>query len=83
MQTRKQLLSDLDRLLADLCREWGFCSRLSAADLVAAGSVLNDVEFAHAVLRAEKMHSEYELTWVRRIRKKFSARFGSSISLGN
>jgi len=39
------------------------------------------MEFAYAVLRAEKMNLEYKPDWVRRIREKFVARFGASISL--
>jgi hypothetical protein len=81
MQKREQLLRDLDLLLGDLCREWGFCNRLSAADLVAAVNVLSDIDFAHAVLRAEKMDPESESKWARRIQGRFDARFGSSISL--
>jgi hypothetical protein len=78
---REDLLKDLDLLLGDLCKEWGFCNRLSAADLIADGTVLSDTEFAYAVLRAEKMKPEYEPNWVRRIRERFMTRYGSSISL--
>jgi hypothetical protein len=74
-------LKDLDVFLGDLCREWGFCNRLTAADLVAEGGVLSDAEFAYAVLRAEKMKPEYEPNWVRQIRERFVARYGPLISL--
>ena len=77
----EDLLNDLDLLLGDLCKEWGFCNRLSAVDLVPDGTALSDTEFAYAVLRAEKMKPEYEPNWVRRIWEKFVARYGPSISL--
>jgi hypothetical protein len=78
---REQLLRDLDFLLADLCRDWGFCNRLSAADLISSRSALRAREFAETVLRAEKMNPDNEPNWVRRIGEKFSDRFGTSISL--
>ena len=78
---RREQLAGLDILLGDLCREWGFCNRLTAADVVAQRTALSDMEFAYAVLRAEKMNLEYKPDWVRRIREKFVARFGASISL--
>jgi len=76
----EQLLKDLKFLLADLCTDWGFCNRLTAGELLRAGSTLTDVEFAHAVLQAEKMNPEYEPKWVKQIRERFTARFGTSIS---
>jgi len=81
MQNRQHRLRDLDLLLGDLCREWGFCNHLTAKELVPAGKALTDTEFAHAVRRAEKMHPDYEPTWTQRICEKFSARFGPSFTL--
>ena len=80
---REDLLDDLDRLLEDLCAQWGFCNQLTAADLVSARVALSDVDFANAVLEAAKMNPEYEPQWVRRIRERFAARFGPSISLAD
>ena len=40
-------MRDLDLLLGDLCREWGFCNHLTAKELLAAGKALTDTEFAH------------------------------------
>jgi hypothetical protein len=77
---REELLDDLDRLLEELCVQWGFCNQLTAADLVSACVPLSGDDFANAVLEAEKMNPEYEPQWVRRIRERFAARFGPSIS---
>jgi hypothetical protein len=74
------LLNDLDLLLDDLCRDWGFCNRRTAGDLVTAGKFLSATEFARAVLQAEAMNPEYEANWVRRIQERFIARYGSSVS---
>ena len=79
-QRKPDLSNDLDHLLGDLCREWGFCNRLTAGDLVAAGTFLSATEFAHAVLKAEGMNPEYEASWGRRIRERFVARYGPSVS---
>jgi hypothetical protein len=81
MQERQHRLHDLDLLLDDLCREWGFCSHLTAKELLTAGKALTGTEFAQAVLRAEEMNPDYEPTWTRRIRAEFSARFGHSFTL--
>jgi hypothetical protein len=81
MQKRQHRLRDLDLLLGDLCRKWGFCNHLTANELVPAGKALTNTEFAYTVLRAEKMNPDYEPTWTQRICEKFSARFGPSFTL--
>src|SRR5262245_28016461 len=70
MKRKPDLSNDLDLLLDDLCREWGFCNRLTAADLLAQEAPLSANEFARAVLRAEGMNSELETSWMRRIQKR-------------
>jgi hypothetical protein len=55
MKRKTDLSDDLDSLLDDLCREWGFCNRPAAVDLVTEGALLSASEFARAVLRAEGM----------------------------
>jgi len=80
MKRKADLLNDLDSLLDDLCREWGFCNRLTAADLVTEGTLLGSGEFARAVLQAEGMNSEHETSWMRRIQERFIARYGASVS---
>jgi len=76
MKRKLDLPNDLDSLLDDLCREWGFCNRLTAADLFVEGAPLGAGEFARAVLQAEGMSSEYETSWMRRIRERLIARYG-------
>ena len=73
-------LKDLDFLLADLCRDLGFCNRLAAEELLPAGMMLNAADFAHAVVRAEGMSPDHEAKWMQQIQDRFEARFGSSIS---
>ncbi len=80
-RTREELLKEIDVLLDELYRAWGFYRRLHARDVVPPGPVLTDVAFAHAVLRAEDMSPDSEPDWVRRIRSLFIARFGASVSL--
>jgi hypothetical protein len=80
MKRKPDLSNDLDSLLDDLCREWGFCNRLTAADLLTDGTPLGAGEFARAVLQAEGMNSEYETSWMRRIRERFIARYGEFVS---
>jgi hypothetical protein len=65
----------LDFLLAELCTGWGFCSRLTADDLLSEGEALSARKFAEAVLRAEGMNVELEASWRRRIEALFIARF--------
>lgn len=78
---RETALKDLNFLLEDVCRDLGFCNRLSAADLLGPQSVLSATDFAAAVLRAEEMIPEYEPKWSRQLSDKFTARFGSAIRL--
>ena len=67
---KADLYQDLDILLDDLCREWGFCNHLTAADLIPAGTALSATEFACAVLEAEGMNPDYEVSWMRQIRDR-------------
>jgi hypothetical protein len=72
------LAADLDVLLGDLCIHWGFCNRLSGADLMRGRHSLTCDDFAHAVLTAEGMIPEYEKKWVREIKRRFTDRYGHS-----
>jgi len=70
---RKDSLQDplkvLGFLLHDLCVDLGFCNRLTPAELLPPGAVVNAHDFACAVLRAEGMNPDYELHWVRQIKR--------------
>ena len=71
----------LDGLLYDLCDEWGFCNWLSASELLSPNGAIDADEFVSAVLIAEGMNPEYEKKWVKRIRGKFTDKFGLRVSL--
>jgi hypothetical protein len=78
---KADLVEDLNLLLGDFCMQWGFCNQLRAEHLLQPGKVLTAEEFAWAVLEAESMKAEYEPEWRRRMRDKFVARYGPSVSL--
>ena len=83
-RTRKaNLADDLDLLIGDLCMRWGFCNALRADDLLRDHEILDATTFAEAVLQAEGMNAETEVTWKRRTRNKFTERYGASVSASN
>jgi hypothetical protein len=47
---RETILKDLNLLLDDLHREWGFCNQRSAASLLESHSAIGAADFAAAVL---------------------------------
>jgi len=63
-------------LLDELCAEWGFCNRLSSADILCDHPHLSGDLFAAAVLTAEGMDPALEKQWFRRISQRFTDRFG-------
>jgi hypothetical protein len=77
---KPDLAADLDILLGDLCVIWGFCNQLSGDELVRKHQLITGDIFAQAVLEAEGMDAETELTWRRKIKQVFTARYGQSVS---
>ena len=73
------LEADLDILLGDLCRRWGFCTRLSGSELIKGVRPLSADEFATAILSAEGFKPELEPEWHRSFKRVFTARYGSSV----
>ncbi|HEX8364618.1 MAG TPA: hypothetical protein VF603_04965 [Allosphingosinicella sp.] len=74
------LLDDLQILLGNFCREWGFCNAL-ADDLIVEGVPLTADSFATAVLRAEGWpEPELEWEWRPRFKKAFVARYGAEVT---
>jgi hypothetical protein len=74
------LADDLQLLLGDLCREWGFCSAL-ADDILAGNATIAADDFAKAVLIAEGWpEAELPWEWREKMAKVFKARYGASIS---
>lgn len=76
---RKRLSDDLDLLLGDLCRNWGFCVYLSGTTLLAKHDPISASDFATAVLHSEGMDAKYS-PWHREIEKAFIARYRKLIS---
>lgn len=74
------LLDDLQLLLGDLCREWGFCNAL-ADDILPEAEVITADIFAKAVLIAEGWpEDDLPLQWQDTVRKVFEGRYGTSVS---
>lgn len=69
----------IEKLLNDLCTEWGFCINPEHAKNLKNSRRLESDEFACAVLKAEGMDSELEVEWRRKIRNRFIERFGNEI----
>ena len=75
------MAEDLDIILGDLCRLYGFCNRLSGAELLIGGQPLTAEAFAIAVLKAEGFpEPSYEVTWGARFRRIFTLRYGDAVS---
>ena len=77
---RDDLAEDLDILLGDLCVIWGFCNRLSGAELVRDHPRLTGDLFATAVLRAEGWTSDHHGDWHGHIMGVFGHRYGPAVS---
>ena len=79
-QHAETLLDDLQLLVGDLCREWGFCNAL-ADDILPESGVITADQFAKAVLIAEGWpEGDLPLQWQETIRKMFETRYGPSVS---
>lgn len=76
---KAKLVEDLRILLDDLCIQWGFCTHLKAKDFVGNGQVVEADAFAVAILEAEGLNPETS-QFRDPIRKKFTERYGASVS---
>ena len=76
---RADLAADLRILLDDLCIQMGFCTHLNAEDFVGDGQVVDADAFAAAILEAEGLNPETS-QFRDPIRKKFTERYGASVS---
>ncbi len=70
---------DLNVLLDQLCVQWGFCNDLRAAALLNRPGPLDADTFAEAVLAAEGFVPEHEPAWHRRLKRRFTDRYGASV----
>jgi hypothetical protein len=75
------LVDDLQLLLGDLCREWGFCNALADDVLPPGGDAITADAFAKAVLVAEGWpEAEMPGEWREMMTKVFEHRYGAWIS---
>lgn len=77
---KPSLENHLRDLLYALCVEWGFCIPPVDQDRIAKSRQLSAEEFTAAVLHAEGFAPEYERQWFRRIKRRFTDRFGEQVS---
>jgi hypothetical protein len=80
---REDLAGDLDILLGDLCTGWGFCNRLTGTELVRNHDYLTADSFATALLIAEGMNPDLQISWHRKIGEVFRSRYGEGVSSGS
>ena len=74
------LADDLQILMSDLCREWGFCNAI-ADDIVQGSESLTPEAFATAILKAEGWpEPESDLKWRPRLASLFETRYGAAVS---
>ncbi|MEP5937444.1 MAG: hypothetical protein ABJ239_03865 [Erythrobacter sp.] len=74
------LADDLQLLLGDLCKAWGFCSIL-VDDLLDDGETITADDFARRLLIAEGFPSDdLPINWRQKMAKVFEARYGKSTS---
>jgi hypothetical protein len=73
-----QFERELQYLLDDICRDWGFCLRPDARRQIAGRDKLDSSTFAAAVLRAEGFMPEYEKKWMRLLMARFEEHFAAS-----
>jgi len=77
------LAKDLDVLISDLCRNWGFCNQLTGADLLAANEVIDGEYLARSVIVAEGGRPDKLMGWQLDIAKQFRKRYGASVSIAS
>lgn len=75
------LIDDLNLFLDDLCSEWDFCGGVRAKDLFKNVTSIRALDFTRAVLIAEGMKPDNEPNWMRRIKRRFVARYGQTVSV--
>ncbi|MDH5232663.1 MAG: hypothetical protein OEY38_21605 [Gammaproteobacteria bacterium] len=71
---------ELEKLVSQLCTEWGFCISPEEAKKIIETKNIKADQFACAILEAEGMNSELEIEWRRKIKNKFIEAIGSDIS---
>ncbi|AZZ91825.1 hypothetical protein EUZ85_14235 [Hahella sp. KA22] len=69
---------EIKNLLGKLCVDLGFCLPPIEQDRIASLGVWRADEFAKDVISSEGLNPEYEKKWLREIRNRFVAHFGSN-----
>ncbi len=73
------LKSELEKLLGQICVEWGFCLQGNEYEEITESNKIDATSFALAVLRAEGFEPpENEIEWLRRLKNRFINHFGCS-----
>lgn len=79
-ERKQDLPGDLFCLLGDICVLQGFCNQVDAYDSLESKLELTADDFAVAVLMAEGMNPDAELSWRQKISEIFKNRYGPSVS---
>jgi len=67
---------ELDKLLDDLCVEWGFCLPAAKSYPITSRQSISDAEFAGAVLTAEGLTPPEYSQWYKPLKRRFQQHFG-------
>lgn len=70
MRKKKSFALELEQLLDQLCRDWGFCLPAEKREAIAKCKQLREREFAARVLQAEGL-LEHEGEWLKRLADRF------------
>jgi hypothetical protein len=79
-----RLYQDLSGLLQWLCINWGFCIPPTDFERIASRQYIEADTFAREVLLSEGMNPEFEIRWFRKIKQRFTDKFGfNSVDASN
>ncbi len=71
---------ELEKLINQLCTEWGFCIPPKKASEIIETKNIDPDQFACAILKAEGMNPELEIEWRRKIKNKFTEVIGNDFN---
>jgi hypothetical protein len=78
---RDDLAEDLDILLGDLCRNWGFCLPIGGKELLSPDGSIDAPGFAQGVLMAEGFNPDLEAAgWRTTFERLFKDRYDEATS---
>ena len=73
---KQELEKEILRFLDELCIDWGFCIPRKDAESMSKKRSYSADQFAYDLLLAEGFIPENEVEWRRRIRRRFTEKFG-------